>query len=142
MLRPGGCLLIVVPDEDLYEQSRWPSQFNGDHKWSLTIHKRLNWSPVSINLADLVVSLPAHQVVWLRPPGIWDRTCSPAARHIEVLLRKQDEKNMSILIDTAQVFETGVVSTDPLRIYTGVGPDRRHRDSCGNGAAATKIVSR
>jgi hypothetical protein len=32
VVRPGGHLVVVVPDEDLYEQAQWPSTFNGDHK--------------------------------------------------------------------------------------------------------------
>ena len=32
--RPGGHLIVVVPDEDLYEQGVFPSTFNPDHKWT------------------------------------------------------------------------------------------------------------
>ena len=28
IVKPGGFLVITVPDEDLYEQGRWPSPFN------------------------------------------------------------------------------------------------------------------
>src|SRR5262245_28715209 len=45
VLRPGGRLLLVVPDEDLYEQGIWPSRFNGEHRWSFTLHKWRSWSP-------------------------------------------------------------------------------------------------
>ena len=96
VLRPGGHLLCVVPDEDLYEQGIWPSKFNPDHKWTFTIHKHRSWSPVSVNLVDLVPLLPAHRVIWFRlcdagydySPGVWDRTGGPAEAHIEVLLQK------------------------------------------------------
>jgi len=44
----------MVPDEDLYEQSVWPSTFNADHKWSFTIGKASSWSPQSINLIELL----------------------------------------------------------------------------------------
>ena len=99
VLRPGGCLLFVAPDEDLYEQGTWPSQFNPDHKWTFTVHKAQSWSPVSINVTDLVATLPAHQVLWMRTcddgynhsPGVWDRTGGPAEAHIEVLLKKLAE---------------------------------------------------
>lgn len=100
VLRPGGHMLVVVPDEDLYEQGTWPSAFNPDHKWSFTIHKSKSWSPVSINLTDLVASLPLHRVLWLRvcdngydhSPGVWDRTGGAAEAHIELLLQKTIEK--------------------------------------------------
>ena len=52
--KPGGHLLIMVPDEDLYEQGVWPSIFNNDHKWSFTIGKPQSWSPQSINVIDLL----------------------------------------------------------------------------------------
>ena len=52
--KPGGYLVIMVPDEDLYEQSVWPSTFNTDHKWSFTIGKASSWSPQSINLIELL----------------------------------------------------------------------------------------
>ena len=31
LVKPGGAMVIVVPDEDLYEQGAWPSLFNRDH---------------------------------------------------------------------------------------------------------------
>ena len=52
--RPGGYLIITVPDEDLYEQGVWPSTFNPDHKWTFTIAKPSSWSPKSVNLFDLL----------------------------------------------------------------------------------------
>lgn len=56
VLKPGGHLVITVPDEDLYEQGMWPSTFNGDHKHTFTLYKRESWSPVSINVVDLLRS--------------------------------------------------------------------------------------
>jgi len=52
--KPGGHLVIIVPDEDLYEQGIWPSTFNGDHKWSFTIGKAESWCPRSINVTSLL----------------------------------------------------------------------------------------
>ncbi len=57
VLKPGGHLVVNVPDEDLYEQGRWPSRFNSDHKLTFTICKASSWSPVSVNLLDLVRDL-------------------------------------------------------------------------------------
>ncbi|SAK42646.1 hypothetical protein AWB82_00434 [Caballeronia glebae] len=54
VLKPGGHLVITVPDEDLYEQGVWPSTFNQDHKHTFTLYKRESWSPVSINVLDLL----------------------------------------------------------------------------------------
>lgn len=66
LVRPGGVLFILVPDEDLYEQGFWPSRFNPDHKWTFTIAKQQSWSPVSINLFDLVRSLPNGEILSIR----------------------------------------------------------------------------
>jgi SAM-dependent methyltransferase len=57
ILKPGGILFLIVPDEDLYEQGNWPSRYNTDHKWSFTISKRRSWSPKSINLLNLTKEL-------------------------------------------------------------------------------------
>jgi SAM-dependent methyltransferase len=54
VVKPGGHLVVQVPDEDLYEQGVWPSRFNGDHKLTFTLMKRQSWSPVSVNVLDLL----------------------------------------------------------------------------------------
>lgn len=54
VIKPGGHLVVQVPDEDLYEQGQWPSVFNPDHKICFTIAKEKSWSPVSVNLLDLL----------------------------------------------------------------------------------------
>lgn len=54
ILKTGGHLVCVVPDEDLYEQGEWPSTWNPDHKHSLTIYKRSSWCPASVNLFSLL----------------------------------------------------------------------------------------
>jgi SAM-dependent methyltransferase len=57
VVKPGGHLVVQVPDEDLYEQGVWPSRFNGDHKLTFTLMKRQSWSPVSVNVLDLLRDL-------------------------------------------------------------------------------------
>jgi SAM-dependent methyltransferase len=52
--KPGGHIITTIPDEDLYEQGVWPSNHNPDHKTSWTISKDQSWSPVSINLLELL----------------------------------------------------------------------------------------
>jgi SAM-dependent methyltransferase len=98
VVRPGGYLVISAPDEDLYEQGVWPSTFNADHKTTFTIHKPKSWSPVSVNVLDLVRST-SHLA---RPISImtidhafrfelqrFDQTCTPLAEcSIEFVLRK------------------------------------------------------
>lgn len=66
-VRPGGYLIVDVPDSDLYEQGVWPSQFNSDHKWMFTIHKARGdkWAP-TVNVTDLIEPLPRHLVHSIR----------------------------------------------------------------------------
>jgi SAM-dependent methyltransferase len=63
LVKPGGHLFFIVPDEDLYEQGFFPSRFNGDHKSTFTISKASSWSPVSVNVLDLVAALPGSQLL-------------------------------------------------------------------------------
>jgi len=63
LVKPGGHLFLIVPDEDLYEQGVFPSRFNPDHKATFTMSKAKSWSPVSVNILDLVLSLPQAQLI-------------------------------------------------------------------------------
>ena len=63
LLKPGGYLVLVIPDEDLYEQGFWPSRFNSDHKATFTLNNKKSWSPVSFNILDLVSSLPNSEII-------------------------------------------------------------------------------
>ncbi len=56
ILKPGGHMICLIPDEDLYEQGEFPSTYNSDHKHTFTIHKRNSWSQQSINLFDLLAN--------------------------------------------------------------------------------------
>ena len=63
LIKPGGHLVIVVPDEDLYEQGIWPSIFNNDHKSTFRLHDNKSWSPVSYNIKDLISALPDSTII-------------------------------------------------------------------------------
>lgn len=63
LVRPGGYLITVVPDEDLYEQGQWPSRFNPDHKATFRLNKQSSWSPCSHDAAELHRALPGAQIV-------------------------------------------------------------------------------
>lgn len=98
VVRPGGHLVISVPDEDLYEQRVWPSEFNPDHKHTFTIMKTGSWSPVSVNVLDLVARVSSlaqplsiqtidHAYRFKLPR--FDQTRTPLAEcAIEFVLRK------------------------------------------------------
>lgn len=100
ILKPGGYLVITVPDEDLYEQGEWPSRFNSDHKWSFTLYKVQSLMPKSINVIDLVKDF-ASRVTLERlqqqrdffrseiPVGV-DQTMTPVAEcSIELIWQKK-----------------------------------------------------
>ncbi|MGD0493703.1 MAG: class I SAM-dependent methyltransferase [Steroidobacteraceae bacterium] len=63
LVRKGGYLILVVPDEDLYEQGGWPSAFNYDHKATFQFGKEHSWSPVSYDILMLVSSLAGAVVI-------------------------------------------------------------------------------
>lgn len=63
LVRPGGYLVLVVPDEDLYEQGGWPSLFNPDHKATFRLHSSSSWSPVSYDIAELAGALPNAEIL-------------------------------------------------------------------------------
>lgn len=63
LVRPGGYLIIVVPDEDLYEQGTWPSLFNPDHKATFNLGKSKSWSSVTYDLEALVRALHGCEII-------------------------------------------------------------------------------
>jgi len=99
VVKPGGYLIITVPDEDLYEQGIFPSTFNKDHKWTFTIHKAQSWSKKSINILDLIRDLnAAAELVCLRNYSAtyrfnlprFDQTLTPVGEcGIEFIIRKR-----------------------------------------------------
>lgn len=121
IIRPGGYLVVTVPDEDLYEQGVFPSTFNRDHKWTFTIDKTKSWSEKSINLMELLASLgPEARVEKIELLtdsyrfGLprYDQTLTPVGEcGIEFIVRKA----------TAKEVETG------LRERSGVQPGHETR---------------
>lgn len=63
IIKPGGHLILVIPDEDLYEQGYFPSLFNSDHKSTFTLSKNKSWSPNSYNILDLVNSVKNCEIL-------------------------------------------------------------------------------
>ncbi|MFO1413382.1 MAG: methyltransferase domain-containing protein [Burkholderiales bacterium] len=99
VVKPGGHVVILVPDEDLYEQGMFPSTFNAGHVHTFTIHKPQSWSPASINVLGLLAGLgPAAQVVKIElldatyRYGLprYDQSRTPIAEcGIEIVVRKR-----------------------------------------------------
>lgn len=99
VVKPGGHLVITVPDEDLYEQGVFPSTFNRDHKWTFTIFKQRSWSARSLNVLDLVRELgPAADPLKVELLAAtyrfdlprYDQTLTPVGEcGIELVIRKR-----------------------------------------------------
>lgn len=101
VLKPGGHLVVTIPDEDMYEQGVFPSTFNRDHKWTFTTFKEESWSEKSINVVDLLKSLgrrtdiiKVEQLISTYRFNLprYDQTLSPVAEcGIEFIVRKRPE---------------------------------------------------
>ena len=104
--KPGGFVVVTLPDEDLYEQGVFPSTFNDDHKWTFTINKHEGWSPSSIRVFELIDGLGDSVAVWrlqLVTRGYrfnlprYDQTLTPVAESaIEFVLRKRSEADINV----------------------------------------------
>ena len=62
LVRPGGYMITVVPDAELYEQGCWPSIFNPDHKSRFSLSTQSLANKI-FNIRELVDSLPGASVV-------------------------------------------------------------------------------
>jgi SAM-dependent methyltransferase len=101
ILRPGGHVVVTIPDEDLYEQGVWPSTFNKDHKHTFTLNKTKSWSGASINVIDLILVLGPYADVkkievidesYRFDLPRFDQTLTPIAEcAIEVIVRKRPQ---------------------------------------------------
>jgi SAM-dependent methyltransferase len=96
--KPGGYIVVTIPEEDLYEQGVWPSTFNSDHKTSWTIAKEASWSPVSVSLIPFLynfidaieiikVELIDHKFVY--GSERIDQTRGDSESAIEFIIRKR-----------------------------------------------------
>ena len=66
VVKPGGYLIVVVPDARLYEQGIWPPVWNPDHKGGFSISRYRRVVPVHYNLTELVRDLVDHEVVYFK----------------------------------------------------------------------------
>ncbi len=105
ILKPGGHLVVTIPDEDLYEQGQFPSTYNADHKWTFTIFKTESWSGKSRNLTELIAALGAaadvQKIELLNATyryGLprFDQTLTPIGESgIEFVVRKRLEEEVA-----------------------------------------------
>lgn len=141
ILRPGGHMIVTVPDEDLYEQGQFPSTFNADHKWTFTIHKVRSWSPASLNVLDLVRGLGAggelvrlERLTSTYQFGLprYDQTLTPITESgIEFVVRKRTAKEIEAGGRTDQ---TGKQPPPEIRRHLNQYEDDLRRMKAGNAA--------
>lgn len=126
VVKPGGHLIVTVPDEDLYEQGVFPSTFNREHKWSFTVFKTKSFHGRSLNMIELAMRLgPAADIRRLavidagyrqRLPRM-DQTLTPTAEcAIELVLRKRPEAELSF---GGQAPRRGKLGADDMALLTG-----------------------
>jgi len=125
-VKPGGHLIVTVPDEDMYEQGQFPSTWNGDHKHTFTISKAKSWSPKSLNILDLTASLGgAAELIKLQKLdesyrytlARFDQTLTPIGEcGIEIVLRKRPDQEIT---DGGRKPAEGIVSKMEAFLLTG-----------------------
>jgi SAM-dependent methyltransferase len=63
LVAPEGHLIVVIPDEALYEQGYWPSLFNTDHKWAFSLSLARCGKAHILNPVSLVAQLPGANIL-------------------------------------------------------------------------------
>jgi len=121
VLKPGGHLVVSVPDEDLYEQGTFPSTFNADHRHTFTICKHGSWSPVSINVVDLLAALGDSAVV--ERIELLDATFRHSLPRYDQSLTPVAEGGIEFVVRKREAGETG----RSWRRQPAVQPDRETR---------------
>jgi SAM-dependent methyltransferase len=104
LVKRGGRMIIVVPEENLYEQGYWPSLFNFDHKSTFRYGGSGSWSPVSLDIGELVEELPNCEVIEIAVQNYgYDyslrddvRPISPIPRRLSSLRRWITQKMLEI----------------------------------------------
>jgi SAM-dependent methyltransferase len=99
VVKPGGHIIVTIPEEDLYEQGVFPSTFNRDHKATFTLWKSSSWSRRSFNILEILTRLgPAAQPVKIEMLAAsyrfdlprFDQTSTPVGEcAIEFIIRKR-----------------------------------------------------
>jgi len=101
LIKFGGYLVLVVPDEDLYEMRRFKarSHYSREHKHSFTIYKKNTWCAYSINILDMIHILSNYTIIKIELVDTnydyslqkekQDQTMGDAEANIEIILKKE-----------------------------------------------------
>ncbi len=140
LVKPGGYLVIVVPDEALYEQGIWPSIFNADHKSAFRIVDEAGGNAGVYDLRSLVGGLPQAEIIsceiqsrgyrmLLRTRGI-----SPLGQRLYTFKRRLQVRLERMRLDIAPLR----LMIDGLGVIAGVPVDQ----TLGGAMAQIQIVAR
>ena len=99
LVKPGGYLIIVVPDEDLYEQGIWPSFFSPDHKSTFRLDKKESWSPVSYEIRSLCQALQNAEIISAQ---VHDTNYVYSLRFPEGITPKRVKQPLKLLLSMAK----------------------------------------
>jgi ubiquinone/menaquinone biosynthesis C-methylase UbiE len=98
--KPGGYLVIIVPDQELYEHN-WPlpSRFNSDHKFMFYLNKPKKIYKYSVDVLEMVRWFePKVELIYVKrneegydfsKSDYVDQTLKEAECSIEIVLRKK-----------------------------------------------------
>lgn len=97
IIKPGGFLVVTIPEELMYESGQWPSRCNSDHKASFSL-RAIPIIPSSINVTNLLwkMNVDVELVSLLTEHwdqnkiGRGDQTLGLAECAIEFVVRKRN----------------------------------------------------
>jgi SAM-dependent methyltransferase len=115
LVHPGGSMILVVPEENLYEQGYWPSLFNSDHRWTFRLGGATSWSPVSLDVVELVEVLPNCEVieVTLQDQG-YDHSLRDDVRPISSVARLSSDLRKWIMQKMLEIGVPGMLYLEHL----------------------------
>jgi hypothetical protein len=119
LVKPGGYMIVVVPEENLYEQGHWPSLFNSDHTSTFRIGGATSWSPVSLDVVELVETLPDCEVleITLQDRG-YDYSLCDEVRPISSLARLLSNLRKWITQKLLEIRAPGILHIERLFAFT------------------------
>lgn len=101
VVKPGGFLVVTIPEWEMYEHRHWPSRYNGDHKtaWTMDAHRVSDGAHV-VYLPSFLEEFVERGLIsgfWMRRciegfdqslPDTVDQTGGPAECALEFIVRK------------------------------------------------------
>jgi SAM-dependent methyltransferase len=101
VVRPGGHVIVTVPDWEMYERLQWPSIFNREHQWAFTSDEFECGPQFLISVPRLIAQVAEAAVLERlavirdhfnpRLPSNVDQTLGQAECAIEFVLRRRDD---------------------------------------------------